>query len=52
MPSPPLAEGCGYKGCDMQSVKPGQSWWFPELLKQYWPTPRMLTKYKGGLIFE
>ena len=28
MPSPAVAESCGFKGCGMQTKEPGQSWWY------------------------
>lgn len=47
MPSPNLSEDCGYSFCDKQSIDPGQSWWYPELLRQYWPKPTTYRVWGG-----
>ena len=47
MPSPPLSQNCGYEFCDKQSKNPGQSWWYPELLLQYWPEPKTYRFWAG-----
>jgi hypothetical protein len=48
MPSPALAENCGFAFCDKQSVDPGQSWWYPELLMRSWPQPKTYRLWAGS----
>ena len=47
MPSPSLTQDCGYSMCGYQPKAPGQSWWYPELLEQYWPEPKTYRLWGG-----
>ena len=47
MPSPSLTQSCGQSFCGYQPKAPGQSWWYPELLRQYWPEPKTY-RFWGG----